>query len=64
MSFVQQEIVPFESTWQAAQTTIFTEYITSEKEYTIEAEITLVDCTYPFFAGIVFNKARWVSGSE
>jgi len=46
-----------------AQNAIFTEYITPEKKYTIEIECRLVNLSYPFFAGIEFNKGRWISGS-
>jgi hypothetical protein len=63
-SFIQQDLVPFGSSFEATQQSIFTEYITGKASYTIEAEITIIDCMYPFFAGIMFNKARWLSGSE
>jgi hypothetical protein len=64
MKFIQQSIIPFGSVYEAAQNSIFTEYITGKKKYVIEAEISIIDVTYPFFAGIIFNKARWLSGSE
>lgn len=43
---------------------IFTEWITQKQSYEIECEITLYQVTYPFFAGIIFNKARWISGDQ
>jgi len=42
---------------------IFTEYYTTQSSYTIKIQVTLINCSYPFFAGILFNKARWLSGS-
>lgn len=48
----------------ADQNQIFTEYFTSASAYQVQAEVTLIQCTYPFFAGIVFNRARWLSGSS
>lgn len=47
----------------AEQNHIFTEYFTQKSVYQIQVEMTLINCAYPFFAGIVFNKARWLSGS-
>lgn len=41
---------------------IFTEYITGQTNYEIEIECTLIGATFPFFMGIIFNKARWISG--
>ena len=42
---------------------IFVEYYPSQKPYTIEGSFTLYAATYPFFAGIMFNKNRWISGN-
>lgn len=42
--------------------TIFTEYIPQKLNYDIEIECTLINCQYPFFAGIMFNRGRWISG--
>lgn len=41
---------------------IFTEYVPSKFNYDIEIECTLVNCQYPFFVGIMFNRGRWISG--
>lgn len=43
---------------------IFTEWITQKQSYDIECDITLYQVTYPFFVGIIFNKARWISGDQ
>lgn len=61
-SFIQREITPFKSAALAANNSIFTEYITPEDSYQIAGTITLIDAHYPFFAGVMFNKARWLSG--
>jgi hypothetical protein len=45
-----------------ATNSIFTEYSTPNNSYTIEIECTLVQCTYPFFIGIMANRGRWISG--
>ncbi len=47
---------------QAINNMIFTEWISRSPSYEIECEITLYKISYPFFAGLVFNKARWISG--
>ncbi len=47
---------------QAINNMIFTEWISRSSSYEIECEITLYQVTYPFFVGVVFNKARWISG--
>ncbi|MGB8467711.1 MAG: hypothetical protein WCE21_01790 [Candidatus Babeliales bacterium] len=41
---------------------IFTEYATQGGQYDIEIDCTLIATQYPFFAGIVFNRGRWISG--
>ncbi len=41
---------------------IFTEYVPPKLNYDIEIECTLINCQYPFFAGIIFNRGRWISG--
>ena len=41
---------------------IFVEYYPSIKPYTISGSFTLYSLSYPFFAGIMFNKNRWISG--
>lgn len=66
-SFTQQELVPFTPEpnappAQAQNNAIFTEYISDTSQYDIQVELTLYEITYPFFAGIMFHKARWVSG--
>lgn len=50
------------SSLQAENNSIFTEYFTNSPIYTIEGSIALTAINYPFFAGIIFNKARWISG--
>lgn len=40
---------------------IFTEYSSKKSQYEIEVECRLINCQYPFFVGIMFNKARWIS---
>lgn len=41
---------------------IFNEYITDKLSYDIEVECTIITNTYPFFAGVMFNRGRWISG--
>ncbi|MBP6869341.1 OmpH family outer membrane protein [Candidatus Babeliales bacterium] len=50
------------SSLQAENNSIFAEYFTKNKTYTISGSITLYAVSYPFFAGIMFNKSRWISG--
>lgn len=47
-----------------AANSIFTEWITDGPSYDIEVECTLITCTYPFFAGVMFNRGRWISGDD
>jgi len=47
----------------AEQNSIFTEYFTTASSYVIEVELTVFNNGFPFLAGIMFNKPRWVSGS-
>ena len=47
---------------KAPNNSIFTEWITRQGSYEIICEVTLYQVSYPFFAGIIFNKARWISG--
>lgn len=51
------------SSLQAENNSIFTEYFTNSSNYTIAGSITFHHVDYPFFVGIIFNKARWISGS-
>lgn len=44
-----------------AENSIFTEYISNEKTYDIVVECTLINCSYPFFLGVFFNRGRWIS---
>ncbi len=44
-----------------SQNAIFTEYISSQNSYEIEIDMNLINCSYPFFAGVMFNRARWIS---
>lgn len=67
-SFWQYRMVPFgtpfwqDGTQDPATNSIFCEYITDKTTYTIEVEMTLISAEYPFFAGIIFNRSRWISG--
>ncbi|MBI2775443.1 hypothetical protein HYX58_05540 [Candidatus Dependentiae bacterium] len=45
-----------------AANSIFTEYATGALTYDIEVEINLINITYPFFVGIIFNRGHWISG--
>lgn len=47
---------------KAANNSIFTEWFTRTSSYQIECEITVYQIKYPFFIGLIFNKARWISG--
>ena len=47
---------------QAINNMIFAEWISRSSSYELECEITLYNISYPFFVGLIFNKARWVSG--
>jgi hypothetical protein len=47
---------------KAPNNSIFTEWITRQSSYEILCEVTLYQVSYPFFAGVIFNKARWISG--
>lgn len=47
----------------AYQNSIFTEW-TTQQPYEISCDITLYQVTYPFFAGIIFNRTRWISGDS
>lgn len=50
------------SSLQAENNSIFAEYVTENQTYTIAGTITVYAVSYPFFVGIMFNKARWISG--
>jgi hypothetical protein len=65
-SFWQYKNIPFISKetntiQDAFKNLIFTEWNTHQP-YEIICDITLYKVSYPFYVGIVFNKARWVSG--
>ncbi|MBP9764904.1 hypothetical protein KBD08_01050 [Candidatus Babeliales bacterium] len=62
-SFWQMQLVPCATAQQAAQNSIWTEWIT-RKPYEITCDITLYKTQSPFFIGIIFNKARWISGNS
>jgi len=48
---------------EALYNSVFTEYIPSTaNSYTITADCTLISYAEPFFFGIIFNNARWISG--
>ncbi|MFA5998467.1 MAG: hypothetical protein WC747_00400 [Candidatus Babeliales bacterium] len=49
---------------KAPNNSIFTEWITKQSSYEILCELTLYQVNYPFFVGIIFNKARWISGDS
>ncbi len=76
-SFYQYGLAPFPlpPLWQKKQdpnaslftddpaaNSIFTEYATGQLRYTIEVECTLINVTYPFFMGVLCNRAHWISG--
>lgn len=65
--FWQQSIVQFAPQQKSPEpsfNSIFTEYIPpSTNPYDIEVDCTLVQTAYPFFAGVMFNKSRWISGN-
>ena len=50
------------SSLQAENNAIYAEYFTTAPSYTIAGTITLNKVDFPFFAGIIFNKSRWISG--
>lgn len=50
------------SSTRAENNSIFTEYSSMQSTYSISGTITVYQVQYPFFIGIIFNKARWVSG--
>ncbi len=65
-SFWQYKDIPFiskqnNSMQDAFKNFIFTEWNTHQP-YEIICDITLYKASYPFYVGIVFNKARWISG--
>lgn len=41
---------------------IFTEWATSKQSYEIEIDCVISKAIAPFFAGIIFNRGRWISG--
>jgi hypothetical protein len=75
-SFWQNGLAPFPKTsyWMKvpgtgsiftddpAANSIFTEYATSALTYDIEIEVNLVNVSYPFFVGVIFNRGHWISG--
>lgn len=64
-SFWQMQHVPITTTPQntAFENSIFTEWITRQS-YEIVCNITIYQISYPFYVGIIFNKARWISGDS
>lgn len=68
-SFVQYGPAPFttpywsdkNSGFDPAQSSIFADYIAPKRSYELEVEVTLINATYPFFIGIIFNRGRWIS---
>ena len=67
-SFMQQSLVGFysqeapDNPEYSQNNSIFTEYITDNNKYELQVECTIHRVTYPFFVGILFNRARWISG--
>lgn len=66
-SFWQYQITPItnkttNSSAQAENNCIFTEYVTTKEQYHIAGSITIYYAQSPFFIGILCNKARWISG--
>ncbi len=65
-SFWQYKITPFVSTNSNPTIDTFKNFIFTEwnpkQPYEIVCDITLYKVSYPFYAGIIFNKARWISG--
>ena len=65
-SFWQNQAATFSSADNigvVSSNNIFVEHYPSQKPYTIAGSFTLYKITYPFFAGIMFNKNRWISGN-
>ncbi len=50
------------SSLQAENNAIYAEYFTTAPSYTIAGTISFNSINPPFFVGIIFNKARWISG--
>ncbi len=67
-SFWQRKIVPYGTPYWAHGSSnpecssIFTEFISPATPYEVQVEVTLANVTYPFFAGVMVNKGRWISG--
>ena len=53
-----------QSSTRAENNSIFTEYNSNATSYTLAGVVTLYQIDYPFFVGIIFNKARWISGNS
>jgi len=53
-----------QSSIRSENNSIFSEYNTISEQYTIAGTITFYQIEYPFFVGIIFNKARWISGNS
>lgn len=50
---------------QVLYNSIFAEYIPGDipvSFYTVQVQTTINRITYPFFVGVIFNNARWISG--
>lgn len=78
-SFYQQTIVPLIAPAQtdknkpsiadqALNNMVFTEYYPKSPgvvpPYTVNVDIDVTQVTYPFFVGVIFNNARWISGIQ
>jgi hypothetical protein len=43
---------------------VFTEWYPQTQPYSIHGAVALHKVSYPFFVGLLFNKARWISGNQ
>lgn len=59
----QQTTSFLDKQYEQVSNSIFTEFMTKEPSYEIACQITIYQVQFPFFAGVTFNKTRWISGS-
>lgn len=53
---------PFNGQDDPSRNAIFTEYIPSAGfTYDIEIDCTIIQTSYPFFVGVLFNRGRWIA---
>lgn len=43
---------------------VWTEWFPAQQPYTIHGAVGVHKVSYPFFVGVLFNKARWISGNQ